>query len=61
MMIRGDGPAPTPSMWACYKEMIPAWIRQLRGENYYLVRSLPPGAKPYQPGLHGQDLAQAAE
>ena len=60
-MIKHDLPDASPSMWACYKDMIPAWVRQLRGENYYLVRKLPPGAKPYQPGLHGQDLAQAAE
>jgi fatty acid desaturase len=57
-LIKHDLPAATPSMWACYKEMIPAWLRQLRGEDYFLVRELPATAKPYRPDLHGQ--AQAA-
>jgi len=59
-MIRHDLPAPTTSMWACYREMIPAWLRQLRGENYFLVRKLPDTAKPYRPELHGQVPAAAA-
>ena len=59
-MIRHDLPAPTTSMWACYREMIPAWLRQLRGENYFLVRKLPDTAKPYRPELHGQGPAAAA-
>jgi fatty acid desaturase len=60
-LIKNDLPAPTQSMWACYKEMIPVWLRQLRYEDYYLVRELPPTAKPYRPDLHGQATAQAAE
>jgi fatty acid desaturase len=62
-LIRHDLPAPTASIWACYKEMIPAWIRQLRGEDYFLVRQLPGTAKPYRPELHGEAPAvvQAAE
>jgi fatty acid desaturase len=56
-MIKHDLPAPTPSMWACYKEMFPAWMRQMRGEDYFLLRELPASAKPYQPGLHGQAVA----
>jgi len=59
-LIKHDLPAPTKSMWACYKEMFPAWMRQMRGEDYYLLRELPASAKPYQPGLHGQ-VAAAAE
>lgn len=59
-LIKHDLPAPTPSMWACYREMIPAWIRQLRGEDYFLVRELPGTAKPYRPDLHGQAPAVAA-
>ena len=62
-MIKHDLPPPTPSMWACYREMIPVWLRQLRGEDYFVVRELPPTAKPYRPELHGQgqDLSSAAE
>ena len=62
-LIKHDLPAPTPSMWACYREMIPAWTRQLRGEDYFLVRELPGTAKPFRPDLHGQapTVAAAAE
>jgi fatty acid desaturase len=57
-MIKNDLPAPSKSMWACYKEMIPVWARQMRGEDIYLVRELPPTAKPYRPDLHGQMAAE---
>jgi fatty acid desaturase len=56
-MIKNDLPEPSPSIWACYKEMLPIWARQMRGEDIYLVRKLPPTAKPYRPDLHGQTLA----
>ena len=59
-MIGHDLPAATPSMWACYREMIPAWARQFRGEDYFLVRDLPPTARPYRPDLHGQAPSLAA-
>ena len=58
-MIKFDLPAPTKSMWAGYKEILPVWLRQLRGEDYYLIRELPPTAKPYRPDLHGQVSAAA--
>jgi hypothetical protein len=48
-------------MWACYKEMIPVWKRQMRGEDVYLIRKLPLTAKPYRPDLHGQTQSAAAE
>ena len=57
-LIKNDLPAPTKSMWACYKEMIPVWKRQMRGEDVFLVRELPPTAKPYRPDLHGQMAAE---
>jgi fatty acid desaturase len=60
-MIKHDLPAPTPSLWACYKEMLPIWARQMRGEDVYLLRDLPKTAKPYRPELHGQVAAVAAE
>ncbi|MDE2445782.1 MAG: fatty acid desaturase family protein [Alphaproteobacteria bacterium] len=61
LLIKNDLPAPTPSIYACFKEMIPAWARQFRGEDFFIMRQLPATAKPYQPGLHGQQVAQAAE
>ena len=60
-LIKDDLPAPTPSMWACYREMFPIWVRQMHGEDIFLLRKLPDTAKPYQPGLHGQQLPEAAE
>ncbi len=57
-LIKNDLPAPTKSMWACYKEMIPVWKRQMRGEDVFLVRELPPTAKTYRPDLHGQMAAE---
>ncbi len=53
-MIKGDLPSPARSMWAAYLEIIPAWWRQFKGEDYFLLRELPPTAKPYRPSLHGQ-------
>jgi fatty acid desaturase len=60
-MIKHDLPAPSPSIWAAYKEMIPAFIRQLRNEDYFLKRELPPTAKPYRDELHGEAIAVPAE
>lgn len=60
-LIKHDLPAPTTSIWACYKEIFPVWARQMRGEDVYLVRDLPPTAKPYRPELHNQPMPAAAE
>lgn len=56
-MIRHDLPAPTPSILAGYREMLPAFLRQLRNEDYFLVRELPPTARPYREQF---DMALAA-
>jgi fatty acid desaturase len=60
-LIRHDLPAANPSMWHAYKEMIPILIRQLRYEDYFLKRELPPGARPYREALHAAPIAAAAE
>jgi fatty acid desaturase len=40
-----------PSLWAAYREIIPAILRQLRDQEYYVRRELPPGAAPFnEPG-----------
>lgn len=54
-MIKHDLPEPSPSILAGYREMIPAFLRQLRNEDYFLKRDLPPTAKPYRAEFH--DLA----
>ncbi len=56
-LIKHDLPEPSTSMWAAYKEVIPAWLRQLKNEEYFLVRRLPETAKPYRPDLHDQAIA----
>ena len=59
-LIKHDLPAPNPSMWDGYREMMPAFLRQLRNEDYFLKRQLPPTAKPYRDEFHDLTI-QAAE
>ena len=59
-LIKHDLPEPNPSMWHAYKEVWPVVLRQLRYEDFYLLRSLPATARPYRAEFH--DLpTQAAE
>lgn len=51
-LIKHDLPAPNTSIWDGYREMIPAFLRQLRYEDYYVRRELPLTAKPYREDLH---------
>jgi fatty acid desaturase len=49
--IKHDCAAVYPSLWAAYREIIPAILRQLRDQEYYVRRELPPGAAPFhEPG-----------
>ncbi len=36
-----------PSLWAAYREIIPAILRQLKDQEYYVRRELLPGAAPF--------------
>ena len=50
--IKGDLAPVYPSIWAAYKELVPAILRQLKDQSYYVRRELPPGAPPYnEPAL----------
>ena len=64
-LIKDDLPAPNTSILDGYREMIPAFRRQLAWEDYYIRRDLPPTAKPYREELHNLDIGgpapQAAE
>lgn len=51
-LIKDDLPAPNRSIAEAYREMWPAIRRQLRNEDYFLVRELPAGAKPYRAQFH---------
>src|SRR5208283_2445762 len=47
-LVNDDLPRANPSIWDAYREMIPAFIRQLRDEDYSIRRELPPTARPYR-------------
>jgi len=51
-VIKDDLPTPNPSIWAAYREMVQAVMRQRREPGYYLKRQLPPTARPYREDLH---------
>ena len=55
--IRHDLPAPSRSILAAYREMLPALKRQLTNEEYFVQRTLPATAKPYK---HAHDSAPTA-
>jgi fatty acid desaturase len=59
-LIKHDLPAPNTSILDGYREMLPAFLRQLRNEEYFVRRELPPTAKPYKEILHNDSaLADA--
>lgn len=60
-LIKHDLPAANPSIWDGYMEMIPTFARQLRNEDYYLRRELPPTARPYKEAFHNGEGAVPAE
>lgn len=51
-LMKHDLPAPNPSILDGYREMFPAFLRQLRNEDYFIRRELPATAKPYREELH---------
>jgi fatty acid desaturase len=51
-LIKHDLPVPNRSILDGYREMVPAFLRQLRNEDYFLKRELPVTAKPYKEAFH---------
>jgi fatty acid desaturase len=45
--VKDDCAPVYPSLWAAYKEIIPAILRQLKDQEYYVRRELLPGAAPF--------------
>ncbi|MCP5068137.1 MAG: Rieske 2Fe-2S domain-containing protein, partial [bacterium] len=41
-LIKDDCPPPHPSLWSCWKEIIPTLIRQTKEPGYHVRRTLPP-------------------
>jgi fatty acid desaturase len=62
-LIKDDLPAPNRSIWDAYREIAPVVLRQLRYEDFFLKRALPPTARPYRPEFHGdvEPVMTAAE
>jgi fatty acid desaturase len=51
-MIKHDLPPANTGILQAYREVWPALKRQLRHEDYFLKRELPPTAKPYRAEFH---------
>ncbi|MFK0691475.1 fatty acid desaturase family protein [Mesorhizobium sp. IMUNJ 23033] len=60
-LIKHDLPVANPSIWHAYREVWPVLLRQLKYEDYYLKRELPPTARPYRGEFHEVDMSAAAE
>ncbi|HET7411785.1 MAG TPA: fatty acid desaturase family protein, partial [Pararhizobium sp.] len=62
-LIKADLPAPNRSILDGYREMWPAIKRQLKYQDYFLKRELPPTARPYKAEFHELEpsLLTAAE
>jgi len=54
--IKDDLAPAYPSLWAAYKEIVPAVLRQLKDQSYYVHRELPASAAPFDPPTHGRAL-----
>jgi len=52
-LIKHDLPPANNGFIDAYREMLPALLRQLRYEDWFIKRELPPTAKPYRPEFHG--------
>ena len=59
-LIKHDLPAPNSSIFHAYREMVPAFFRQLRNEDYFVKRELPPTAKPYREEFHAASAMPSA-
>ena len=51
-VIKADLPPPNRSIAEGFREMWPAFKRQMKYEDYFLKRDLPPTAKPYREDFH---------
>src|SRR4051812_18339471 len=58
-LIKHDLPEPNPSIWHAYREVWPVLLRQLKYEDYFLKRELPPTARPYRGEFHEVNMSAA--
>jgi fatty acid desaturase len=54
--IKHDLAPPYPGLWAAYQEIVPAVLRQLKDQTYYVRRELPESAAPFHPRNDGRAL-----
>jgi fatty acid desaturase len=59
-LIKHDLPAPNTSILDGYREMVPALLRQLKNEEYFIRKQLPASAKPYRAEFHALPETVAA-
>ena len=52
-LIKHDLPPANNGFIDACREMLPALLRQLRYEDWFIKRELPPTARPYRPEFHG--------
>ena len=60
-LIKHDLPVANPSIWHAYREVWPVLLKQLKYEDYFLKRELPPTARPYRDEFHALTVPAAAE
>ena len=58
-MMKHDTPAPCPNLWAAYREIIPAVLKQVKDPYYHVQRLLPATAKPYRRALNDRIVIPA--
>tara|TARA_B100000780_G_scaffold271042_1_gene231551 strand:- start:12 stop:1091 length:1080 start_codon:yes stop_codon:yes gene_type:complete len=59
-LLKDDMPAPDRSMFAAYRKIWPVWMRQLKNEDCFLKRELPPTARPYKEVQKLKEVATTA-
>ncbi|MCR6670704.1 fatty acid desaturase family protein [Devosia ginsengisoli] len=52
-IMKADTPPPDKSTFHAYRDILPVLWRQSKDPDYFLIRELPPTAKPYRSDLHG--------
>lgn len=60
-LIKHDLPAPNPSIFHAFREMIAAFLRQRHDLEYFVLRGLPPTAQPYRINVDLPNVSSLAE
>ncbi|HEV2899310.1 MAG TPA: fatty acid desaturase family protein [Pseudaminobacter sp.] len=60
-LVKHDLPEANPSIWDAYREVWPVLLKQLKYEDFFLKRDLPPTARPYRGEFHDLTVSAAAE